>query len=224
MNLTEEQRRMIVQVANAFEAGNPYGDCGAMAVTCDGPHWIPQLVYGRCKATEYGDLRDLVRRYAEASGSSGQELGAYAARVGSEPLTFDDPFRQLLRKAGGDVVMARLQARLFDEKFLRPALAWADAAGLELPLSLLVVLDSFLSSGGVPWIIRAAFPECTPADGGAEGTWIRQYVKARHRWLRDHRLPAVRHSAWRTFCLANQIHLRNWHLDAPVVANGVEVL
>jgi hypothetical protein len=49
-----------------------------------------------------------------------------------------------------------------------------------LPLSMLVVYDSFIHSGSVPMFLRKRFIERPPANGGDEKKWIGSYVEVRH--------------------------------------------
>ena len=75
MNLTNQQRRVIDRTINAFETGKADGDYGAISIFKDGPHDIPQITYGRSQTTEYGNLHELIRRYAGAGGQFSAQLG-----------------------------------------------------------------------------------------------------------------------------------------------------
>lgn len=225
MKLTPTQRLIIERVVNAFETGRAQGDYGAIAIFNDGPHGIRQITYGRSQTTEYGKLRLLVTRYAEAGGTYSEDLARYADRVGAEPLTDDLQFRSLLRTAGRtDAVMRDAQDAFFEKEFFLPAMQWASDHGFTLPLSALVVYDSFIHSGSILPLIRRSFPELTPASGGDERAWTTAYVKARHAWLSGHARVDVRKTVYRTRCLAEQIQRSNWHLEfRPIRANGVVV-
>ncbi len=225
MNLTIAQRQLIERVVNAFETGRPQGDYGALAIFNDGPHGIRQLTYGRSQTTEYGKLPVLVSRYVEARGTYSADFASYADRVGTVPLTDDFQFRSLLRTAGRtDAVMRAVQDAFFEKEFFLPAMEWARSHGFTLPLSALVIYDSFIHSGSILSLIRQAFAERPPAAGGDEGAWTTAYVAARHAWLAGHTRTAVRKTVYRTRCLMEQIRRGNWQLEMGVVrANGVEV-
>ena len=225
MDLSPEQKRLIEHVVNVFETGTPDGDYGAISIYADGPHDIRQITYGRSQTTEYGNLRDLVQRYVAANGVYSPDLGAYADRVGSVPLTDDVPFKSFLRKAGReDPVMQQIQDAFFDDRYFRPAIGWADENGFMEALSGLVIYDSFIHSGGILWLIRQMFPESPPAGGGDERAWTTAYVNARHRWLSKHSRPAVRKTTDRTTCFKREIRRSNGDLGlVPINANGVQV-
>lgn len=225
MNLTPAQKRIVQQIVNVFETGQPKGNYGALEIFNDGPHGIAQLTYGRSQTTEYGKLGALVTRYAAAEGMYSSDLARYADRIGAVPLTDDLQFRSLLRTAGRtDPVMRAVQDAFFDEEYFDPAMDWATGQGLTLPLSALVVYDSFIHSGSILPIIRRLFPDPTPARGGTEHAWTTAYVKARHTWLSAHPRPIVRKTVYRTRCLHDQIVRGNWNLDRlPIQVRGVEV-
>ena len=225
MQLSKAQKRLIQRVVNVFETGSPAGDYAIISIYKDGPHNIRQITYGRSQTTEYGNLRQLVERYVEAGGLFSQELRPYAARVGSTSLTDDANFKNLLRRAGKeDPIMKRTQDSFFDSVYYRPALKWADRHGFMLPLSALVIYDSFIHSGSIIWVIRNMFSESPPSAGGSEKVWTKAYVNARHKWLGSHPRPPVRVTIYRTQCFKNEIQRRNWDLSQlPINANGVNV-
>jgi chitosanase len=225
MKLTVGEKRIIERVVNVFETGKPDGNYSAISIFHDGPHDIRQITYGRSQTTEYGNLRELVQRYVAADGIYSEDLEPYAEKVGSIPLTDDAKFKDLLRKSGReDAVMRQEQDSFFDERYFRPAIKWATDHSFELPLSALVIYDSFIHSGRILWVIRQMFPESPPSLGGDEKKWTTQYVNARHRWLGDHPRQIVRKTVYRTQCFKNEIRRDNWQLDKlPIVANGVKV-
>lgn len=225
MNLIDAQRRVIEGVINAFETSSAEGDYAKIAIFADGPNDIRQITYGRSQTTEYGNLRRLVKAYVDAGGTFSQDLAPYADLVGSTPLTDNVEFKRLLRKAGReDPVMRQTQDRFFEDVYFKPAMRWADQHGLTLPLSALVIYDSFIHSGSILWLIRNMFPENPPSAGGDEKAWVSAYVKARHRWLSTHHRAVVRATVYRTKCLKKEIQRGNWDLSVvPVNANGVQV-
>ena len=225
MDLTAAQRSIIERVVNAFETGSANGDYADISIFNDGPHNILQITYGRSQTTEYGHLGELVAAYVNASGRFSDQLRQYVGHVGREPLTGDADFKRLLVRAGReDPVMATVQDEFFDTKYFKPAIAWADHNGFRLPLSGLVIYDSFIHSGSILSVIRNAFGERPPAAGGDEQAWVRAYVAARNQWLASNSRAIVRQTTYRTACLQHEIDRGNWDLaQVPIVANGVPV-
>lgn len=225
MKLSTAQKRIVERVVNVFETGKAEGNYAAIAIFSDGPHNIRQITYGRSQTTEYGNLRELVQKYVAAKGIYSQKLKLFAEKVGSLPLTDNQTFKDLLKKAGKeDAVMQKAQDEFFEQKYFKPAMKWADAGGLILPLSALVVYDSFIHSGGILWTIRSMFPELLPSAGSNEIEWTTAYVDARHKWLANHPRPIVQKTVYRTQFFKNEIRRGNWTLSKlPLIVNGVKV-
>lgn len=226
MKLTAGQRLICDRVINVFETGTVAGKYGAISIYNDGPGQIRQITYGRSQTTEYGNLKLLIGAYADAGGTYSGQLGTYVDRIGTVALVDDEDFKSLLRRAGSeDPVMHRTQDRFFDEVYFQPAQRWAEANGFTLPLSMLVIYDSFIHSGRIRKELRDRFPEATPKAGGREKTWVQQYVDVRDEWLRTHKNPEVRPSAYRTRDFLREIGKGNWRLDKlPFMANGTAVI
>lgn len=225
MKLTSKQKTLITRVINVFETGKPEGNYGVIAIFNDGPNDIRQITYGRSQTTEYGNLGKLVKNYAAANGIYSKKLKPFVDKVGVTPLTDDDTFKNLLKKAGNeDPVMRTVQDSFFDEVYYKPAMKWASDKGFIFPLSALVVYDSFIHSGSILSVIRNMFPETVPADGGNEIEWITAYANARHEWLANNPREAVRKTTYRTKCFKDEIARGNWPLTSlPINANGTKV-
>ena len=225
MKLSTGQKRLVERVINVFESGKPEGDYAAMVIFNDGPNDIKQITYGRSQTTEYGNLRELVQKYVAANGLYSKKLKPFVEKVGSVPLTDDQTFKDLLKKAGKeDAAMRTVQDSFFDTRYYKPALKWATDNGFILPLSALVIYDSFIHSGGILWLIRQMFPENPPNLGGNEIEWTTAYINARHTWLANHPREAVRKTIYRTQCFKAEITRGNWTLNQiPINANGVKV-
>ena len=96
--------------------------------------------------------------------------------------------------------------------------------GFTLPMSMLVIYDSFIHSGSILPFLRKKFAEPVPAQGGDEKKWIGEYVKARHKWLAGHSKPILRKTIYRTNCYLGEIEGKNWHLTVlPIRMNGIAV-
>lgn len=225
MNLTAQQKRICEQVINVFETGSVQGDYSSIAIFPDGPCKIRQITYGRSQTTEYGNLDELLQMYVDANGTYSSQIRPYLERIGVSALVDDSEFKQLLRDAGrNDPKMRQIQDEFFDQRYFQPAVAWADRNGFALPLSALVVYDSFIHSGSVPEFLRKRFAELTPARGGNEKKWVQEYVDTRNNWLANHSNPVLHPTVYRTRCFKLQIITGNWDLSQlPIDANGVNV-
>ncbi len=225
MQLTKGQRLICDRVINVFETGTINGKYGAISIYHDGPHQIRQITYGRSQTTEYGNLGRLVDMYAKAGGLYSADFAPYVPLVGRQALVDDQAFKALLRKAGNeDPVMRATQDKFFDLAYFQPAQTWATANGFTLALSMLIIYDSYIHSGGIFDFLRARFPEVPPARGGDEKTWTAQYIDARNKWLSTHKRADLRASAYRTGDLLREAARGNWDLAMlPIIANGTPV-
>lgn len=225
MKLTSGQRLICDRVINVFETGTIKGKYGAISIYKDGPHRIRQITYGRSQTTEYGNLRRLVDMYADAGGLYSIDLKPYVPLIGNTALVDNETFKDLLRRAGDeDPVMRATQDKFFDLVYFQPAEKWADSQGFTLPLSMLVIYDSFIHSGRILDFLRARFAEVPPSRGGDEKKWISQYADARHNWLSTHSRSDLRASSYRTRDLVREISRGNWDFShLPMIANGTPV-
>jgi len=225
MNLTDKQKLICEQIINVFETGSVQGNYAAISIFHDGPNGIRQVTYGRSQTTEYGNLEELIQMYVDSHGADSEQLRPYLAKIGVTPLVDDGTFKQLLKDAGkNDPVMRSVQDVFFDKRYFQPAMEWVDDNGFSLPLSALVIYDSFIHSGSIPRFLRKRFPAAPPQQGGDEKTWISQYVDARHQWLATASNPDLHPTVYRTQCFKDEIARNNWNLSQlPINANGVHV-
>lgn len=225
MQLTALQKRICEQVINVFETGKIDGDYGALVTLADGPQGMRQVTYGRSQTTEYSNLEELVQMYADANGTFSAQLRAFIAKIGVTPLADNQEFKQLLRDAGRkDPVMQQIQDTFFDKRYFQPAMNWSDTNTFTLPLSALVIYDSFIHSGSIPGFLRKRFAAVPPAKGGDEKTWIGQYVDVRQKWLSTHSNKILQKTVYRTQCFKREIARDNWDLSqVPINANNVKV-
>jgi chitosanase len=225
MKLSTKQKSILEKVINVFESGSTAGNYAAMAIFADGPNDIRQITFGRSQTTEYGNLRELIQKYVAANGLYSKKLKPYVDKIGKTALTDDAVFKDLLKKAGReDPLMKKAQDEFFEVRYYQPAIKWAKDNGFILPLSGLVIYDSFIHSGSILSSIRQTFPELPPNMGGNEIEWMTAYVIARHTWLANHPREAVRKTTYRTQTFINEIGRGNWMLNVlPISANGVKV-
>lgn len=223
--INETQKKLIQRVVNVFETGSPTGKYDQLVVYSDGQRGTRQITYGRSQTTEQSKLSKLLLLYAENNGIFKDQLALYIAKLGQEPLADNAAFKNLLIKAGKeDPIMRKTQDEFFDREYYFPAMLFFEQNGFTLPLSALVIYDSYVHSGGILELLRRRFSEYPPAFGGDEKTWITFYVDIRHQWLKYHTKALLRTTIYRTQCFKDQIAANNWKLDKlPIVANGVKV-
>jgi len=225
MQLSPDQRLICERVINCFETGSIQGDYSNITIFHDGPGMIRQITYGRAQTTEYSHLQELVKMYVDAGGQFSNDLRPYVDKIGVVALVDDAHFKDLLHRAGAqDPIMRKTQDVFFDRAYFLPALNWAQTDGFSRALSMLVIYDSQIQSGGILPLLRARFPEPIPARGGNEQTWVQQYVSVRNDWLANNANPIVRSTTYRTRDLAREIARGNWDLAmTPISANGMPV-
>ena len=165
--------------------------------------------------TETGsNLSKVIKRYADAGGTNSAAFAPYTQVIGKRLLGDDRQFEDLIKRSAGDPVMQQVQKDAFDDLYLEPAFKWATSQAMVLPLTYLVVTDSYLHSGCVFDWLRKRFPAAVPKNGGKEEDWTTQYCKARYDWLNTHSDKLLRNTAFRA-----QTWLRmattdnNWQLD-----------
>jgi len=222
IHLTASQRLVCDRIINVFETDVIEGNYADVTILHDGPGKIRQITYGAKQTTEYYNLRQLIQMYVDAGGIYSAALAPYVPKIKVIPLVDDQQFIKLLKDAGGkDQVMRQTQDAFFDKIYFQPAQAWAEANGFTLPLSMLVIFDSFIHSGQIRNDIRDDFPERVPSSGGDERTWISQYVDARENWLANHPNHELHATVYRTQCFRREIQRDNWDLaKLPINAHG----
>lgn len=223
--ITAENKNLIERVINVFETGTPEGKYSQITILADGRNGSRQITYGRSQTTEQGNLAKLIEMYIRNGGIYSVQFSNYLNRIGNQPLADNKTFKDLLKKSAlEDPVMRATQNEFFDLIYYKPAFEFFDKNGFTLPLSLLVIYDSYIHSGGILQLLRKRFGEYPPAKGGDEKKWITSYVDIRHQWLKYHSNPILQRTIYRTQCFKNQITNDNWMLDKqPVTANGVNV-
>lgn len=225
MAIIIQQKSKILEVINVFETGSPKGKYDTIAILKDGPvinkQKVLQITYGRSQTTEFGNLKSLIELYISKNGRFKSQFQVYLDKCGQHPsLCTDEKFKNLLKQAAReDIIMQEAQDEFFDTHYYQPALKWFSQNGFQEALSLLVIYDSYIHSGGILKFLRQRFPESTPVNGGNERTWIKQYVDTRHNWLSTHPNTILQNTVYRTNCFKKQIENNNWDLSQPVDAN-----
>ncbi|MGX5820443.1 chitosanase [Chitinophaga lutea] len=222
--ITDSIKQKIMRIVNVFETGSAEGRYDALVVYPDGRGGSRQITYGRSQTTEQGNLKNLLQRYLDLDGRFSAEFAPYMDKVGRTPLANDNAFKELLKKAAReDPLMHKAQDETFEILYFQPALHFFEAEGFKLPLSLLVIYDSYIHSGSIPGFLRTRFPERTPLRGGDEKAWILAYAKAREQWLATHSRKILHPTAKRPRLFIDESAKGNWALDAPVKVQGVTV-
>jgi len=223
--ITESNKQLIERVINVFETGTPDGRYDQVTILADGKNKSRQITYGRSQTTEQGNLSKLIEMYIRNNGVYAEQFSRYIDKIGRQPLADNKAFKDLLRtSAKEDQIMRSTQNEFFDLTYYNPAFEFFTKNGFTLPLSMLVIYDSYIHSGCVPQSLRKRFGEYPPAKGGDEKKWTSSYVDIRHQWLKYHANPIVRRTIYRTQCFKDQIMADNWLLDKlPIMANGTPV-
>lgn len=210
----------IAQIIRYFETSKVSGaDYGAISTFHDGPNKRLQISYGMAQTTEYGNLPALIKMYIDAKGSYAGAFIPYLSKLGNlklPSLAEDTTFVQLLKRSAQDPIMQDTQNKFFNKYYLQPAQNWFTANGFTLPLSLLVIYDSFVHSGSIMDFLRNRFPAKLPVAGGSEKEWITEYVQVRDAWLGTNtNRPILRNTDYRTDSFIYAIRDNNWMLDKP---------
>ena len=173
--MAPQTKNKIEDIVNVFESGSTNGNYATLVKYKDysdpatGTNMV-QITYGRSQTTEFGNLKGLLKMYVDANGQYVQKLSPYLNRLGKKPsLCTDKNFCDTLVAAGkNDPQMRTCQDEFFDSYYFLPAYSWFKEMGFTLPLSLLVIYDSEIHSGGIPDFLRKRFAEKPPIKGGNE--------------------------------------------------------
>lgn len=214
------QKQTCISIVNIFESGTLTGNYGAVGgLKNDKGH----LSYGKSQVSLMsGNLFLLIKAYCEEPDAQfAQELSPFLGRLGNKDITLDQDLniRSILRQAGNDPAMKRIQDDYFDRNFFRPALAAAQHANLQNPLSQTIAYDTHIQGG---W--QACSTAVTAAVGpiGAnvsEETWIKRYLEVRSAYLERH-APAT---TYRPEAFGKLISAGNWAMDLPIGIRGLMI-
>lgn len=231
MGITLAQKKKIIRVVNVFETGTIEGNYANISIYADGPKGsdgkpIKQITYGRSQTTEFGVLKVLIDQYIINKGQFADQFKPYSTKIGKQPSLFTDAnFKKLLKEAANlDPIMRNSQDSFFDQLYYQPALSWFTSMKFTLPLSMLVIYDSFIHSGTILAFLRERFPTSVPKNGGDEKTWIKEYVAVRYQWLANNSNKILKNTVYRLICFENAISQNNWDLSKPIFANGITIV
>lgn len=210
-------------VVNIFETGavrGRYGQVTLLAGDSGG------LTFGRSQTTlNSGNLGKLLKRYVETPGAKfAQALAPIAARAQAKDQSLDQDrhTHNLLRASADDLLMRHVQDAFFDNHYMQPALRECANLGLEMPLSKLVVYDSFVH-GSWATIKQRVNEQHGSLQALGEKGWVTQYLATRKAWLAGHSNELLRHTVYRMEALERLCALDQWDLALPLVVRGHEI-
>jgi chitosanase len=218
-----DKKSLIKKILLAFEQSSTTIKYDAIYKYDDGPNDKKQITVS-FGITEYGNLKNLIKNYCFRNGKHTEEFTPYIAKIGTEALVNDAKFLSLLKESCSEDIMKECQEQAYDDMYINPALAFCDKNKLALPLSKLVVCDSYLHSGSILSSLRNSFTESVPANGGDEKVWIESYCKARRNWLATNARTILHSTVYRMDFMLDRIKKGDWELtQSPFVANDVKI-
>ncbi|MEH6405325.1 MAG: peptidoglycan-binding protein [Sneathiella sp.] len=217
---TELQKRSVQAIVNIFETGKTLGDYGKVTLLVgDSGH----LTYGRSQTTlASGNLSLLINAYCSTPNAEGATaLSKYKDRLEDMDLTLDHDteFRNLLGKAGDDIVMQDVQDDFFDRIYWQPAVRSAEFIGSKTALGMAVVYDSRIHGSWHRIRDRTIENQGTLADLG-EKAWMLQYISTRFDWLVNHSNALLKKTKYRMEALRDIGDAGNWDLKLPMTVRG----
>lgn len=219
-----DTKSLIKKVLLAFEQSSTTIKYKDVYCYDDGPNDIKQITLS-FGVTEYGNLKKLLTDYCKADTAYSRRLQPYIEQIGKTPLAKNRNFILLLEQAGDDIAMQQCQEQAYEDMYITPGYKWCEANGLELPLSQLVICDSFLHSGSILSKIRNMFSETVPVKGGDEKEWVTSYCNSRKKWLETHSRKILHNTVYRMNFMLDCIQEDDWMLQKnKYVANGVKIM
>ncbi|SRR5258708_4308401 len=226
--LTDAHAELILRILQAIETGRADGDYSLVSLMHDGEGSRLQVTLGVQFDEKSGQLKKVLELYCSRGGEGAERLAPFLEKVNTfashsaTALALDQNFQAVLRSLGPDPIMQEVQDEFFSSETWAPAKRWADENGFTLPLSMLIIDDSFLQSGGILQFLRERFDQVPPARGGDEKAWIRAYTKTRHNWLFNSNNLALHNSSYRTRFFLSLLELDDWMLEGKrYVVNDV---
>jgi chitosanase len=220
--ITATQAQAAKAIVNLFETGEVLGQYGAVTVLAGDPG---HLTYGRSQTTlASANLGLLIARYCQREGARfGERLRSWLPALQARDLALDHDWRlhNFLRACADDPVMRDEQDRFFDETYWAPAERAARKLGLQTPLGVAVVYDSWVHGS---W---AALRDRTDTQGtvtqSGEKAWITRYIANRHAWLAGHPNPLLRKTVYRMAAFQRLVEQEAWGLPLPLVVRDKEI-
>jgi len=221
--LTATQKSTAQAIVNIFETGSVLGDYSRVTlIEGDTGH----LTFGRSQTTlGSGNLAKLLARYGANKGARfGPRLAECLPRVKAKDLSLDRELllHNLLRASADDPVMRDTQDEFFDDVYWKPAERAAERLGVDEPLGVAVVYDSFVHGS---WKRMRDRTKQTVGDVERVGQrpWITAYVRTRRAWLAGHARRDLRATVYRMDAFQRLIDQERWDLGLPLVVRRREI-
>ena len=219
--MNDLQKQTCISMVNIFESSSVTGNYGAIGgLKNDKGH----LSYGRSQVSlASGNLFLLIKAYCEAPDAQfSSELSAYLPRLGDKDFTLDTDLgiRALLREAGHDPAMQRVQDDYLDRNFFQPAIAHAVQAGLTRPLSQAIVYDTHIQGGWAACSHAVNGAIGTVGGGTSEEDWIKRYLEVRTNYLTQNTSPPT---TYRPEAYSKLVADANWDLNLSITFRGVNI-
>lgn len=219
---------LIRRVLSVAETGRAEWDPSVIYIYADDNRFTParKQITLSIGFTESGNLKKVLQRYISKGGALSAAFATYLPSLGAgQSRAGDVKFINLLKSAGIEHAMKAAQTECFEELYLEPAFTWAISNGFRLPLSYLVIADSYLHSGSMLAFLMNRFQEKRPVNADNEQRWIRSYLDTRKNWLSTHSNKILHKTVYRANCYLTELTKGNWMLaDTPIVMNGVSVM
>lgn len=220
--ITTLQKKTAQAIVNIFETGRPLGDYGSVTVLKgDTGH----LTYGRSQTTlASGNLALLLHTYCDAKGMFSDSLRPYLPAFDRRDFSLDnnEKVKSLLRQAGDDPVMRKVQDDFFDRIYWETALKSAEYISVVKPLSITVVYDSRVH-GSYYTIRELTNQEYGGAKDIGEKKWIKAYVSVRRNWLANHSNALLHKTVYRMDSFRDLINKNKWNLSLPLTVRNVVI-
>ena len=225
----EEKRSLITKIINCFEQGNPeflhhkvdFLDDGVFPGSRERqPQYT--LSWG---ITQNSAMPSFLTDYVNLGAKFSEDFRPYLPKLSQQSLVKNGKFEALLiRAAREDRVYTDLMEDYFYRVYFAKAVEWWEKNGFKEYLSLAVIMDSQIHSGGMMAFLRKRFPEMVPAKGGDERKYIQQYLTVRRDWLKNHSDKVLRRLGGRPQFYLAQAEKGNWDLsELPIFPNGVKI-
>ncbi|MBI5408812.1 MAG: chitosanase [Nitrospirae bacterium] len=218
--LTPLQKKTSQAIVNIFETGRPLGDYGSVTVIKgDTGH----LTYGRSQTTlGSGNLALLLHAYCKAKGKFSAALASYLPAFDRRDtkLDHDEKVKALLRQAGNDPVMKKVQDEFFDRVYWESALKSADYISVARPLGVAVIYDGRIH-GSYHAIRDLTSQQYGQIAGLGEEEWIKGYVSVRRNWLANHGNTALHATVYRMDSFMELIKGDKWDLQLPLTVRNI---
>lgn len=222
--VTAARVRIFSRILNAFEndSGSPETDYKSVYIYHDGTNKRRQVTLARGYTDDGGNLKKVIERYIAKNGVQTSFFSTRLDKFGKGILADDRDFIAKIHAVASEPAMQQAQNEIFEEVYLQPALRWAADRRFESPLSVGVIVDSYLHSGGMPAWLMAKFPTKVPVKGGNEKVWIKSYLTERLAWF-QRSVGALHNTTYRPKFFLGEITKGNWQLVCPLIANGNKI-